>query len=196
MSTTSRTIAVFASGNGSNLQAIIDAIAQKKLDAQIAVVVSDTPEAYALTRAATHQIPTLLIPAQSGEKKDAYATRVVAALAPYGVALICLAGFMRLLGKDLLAAYPNRIINIHPSLLPAYPGLHVIERAFADRVSETGCSIHYVDAGMDTGPVIAQARVAIHANDTIDTLTERIHAAEHALYPATIQKVLDQIKAS
>lgn len=196
MSTTSRAIAVFASGNGSNLQAIIDAIAQKRLNAHIAVVVSDTADAYALTRAATHQIPTLFIPAQAGEKKEAYAARVVAALKPYAVTLICLAGFMRLLGKALLDAYPNRIINIHPSLLPAYPGLHVIERAFADRVPETGCTIHYVDAGMDTGPTIAQTRVAIRKDDTIDTLTERIHIAEHALYPATIQKVLDQITAS
>lgn len=196
MSTTSRAIAVFASGNGSNLQAIIDAVAQKKLNAHIAVVVSDTEGAYALTRATTHQIPTILIPAQAGEKKEAYATRLVVTLKPYAVTLICLAGFMRLLGKPLLDAYPNRIINIHPSLLPAYPGLHVIERAFADHVSETGCTIHYVDAGMDTGPTIAQTRVAIRDEDTLETLTERIHNTEHALYPATIQKVLDQITAS
>jgi phosphoribosylglycinamide formyltransferase-1 len=196
VSTTSRAIAVFASGNGSNLQAIIDAIAHKKLDARIAVVVSDTPGAHALARAATHQIPTLLLPAQAGEKKEVYAARVAAALAPYGVTLICLAGFMRLLGKALLDAYPNRIINIHPSLLPAYPGLHVIKRAFDDRVAETGCTIHYVDAGVDTGPVIAQTRVAIRKEDTVDSLTERIHTAEHALYPATIQKVLDQLCAS
>lgn len=192
----SRDIAVFISGNGSNLQAIIDAIDEGKLDARIAVVVSNTPEAYGLRRAANHTIPTIVVTSKSGESRDHYSARLLEALKPYDPALICLAGFMKLLGHPILQAYPRRIINIHPSLLPAYPGLHVIETAFADQVAETGCTIHYVDSGVDTGPIIAQTRVAIRQGDTLDTLTERIHAAEHALYPATIQKVLDHISAS
>ncbi len=192
----SRDIAIFVSGDGSNLQAIIDAVDQGKLDVHIAVVVCDVSEAHALRRAARHHIPSQVIPVRSGERRDDYSARVVAAIAPYAVTLICLAGFMRLLGRPLLEAYPDRIINIHPALLPAYPGVNAITRAFADRIAETGCTVHYVDSGVDTGPVIAQSRVPIFPDDTVATLTERIHAAEHRLYPATIQKVLDQMTAS
>ncbi|MDO8310958.1 MAG: phosphoribosylglycinamide formyltransferase [Sideroxyarcus sp.] len=192
----SRKIAVFISGSGSNLQAIIDAIDDGRLDASIAVVVSNTPDAYGLQRAATHHIPTLVVQPTTGETRDQYSAKLVTAIAPYTPSLICLAGFMKLLGEPILQAYPRRIINIHPSLLPAYPGLDVIARAFSDRTSVTGCTIHYVDGGMDTGPIIAQARVPLHADDTLASLTERIHTAEHALYPVTIQKVLDHITAS
>lgn len=187
----SRNIAVFISGNGSNLQAIIDATDAGQLNTQIVVVVSSTPEAYGLRRAETHNIPTIVLSPDSGESRDGYSARLVESLKPYNPALICLAGFMKLLGHPILQAYPRRIVNIHPSLLPAYPGLHVIEQAFTDQVTETGCTIHYVDAGVDTGPIIAQSHVQVLPNDTIATLTERMHAAEHALYPATIQKVLD-----
>lgn len=196
MSAMSRNIAVFISGNGSNLQAIIDAIDGGRLNATIAVVVSNTPDAYGLQRATTHKIPTVVLASHAGESRDAYSERLVSALAPYSPTLICLAGFMKILGHAILQAYPRRIINIHPSLLPAYPGLHVIAQAFSDHAPETGCTVHYVDAGMDTGPIIAQARIPIQPSDTIATLTERMHAAEHTLYPATIQKVLDHITAS
>lgn len=192
----SRKIAVFISGSGSNLQAIIDAIDAGQLDAAIAVVVSNAPDAYGLQRAAAHHIPTIVVQSIPGESRDQYGARLVNAISPYAPALICLAGFMKLLGAPILQAYPNRIINIHPSLLPAYPGLNVIARAFEDHASVTGCTIHYVDTGMDTGPIIAQAHVPVLPGDTIATLTERMHAAEHALYPATIQKVLDQLTAS
>lgn len=192
----SRTIAVFISGNGSNLQAIIDAIDSGRLDARITVVVSNTPDAYGLQRATNHSIPMIVLTTDHGESRDSYSARLVDSLTPYHPTLICLAGFMKLLGRPILRAYPRRILNIHPSLLPAYPGLHVIEQAFSDRVTETGCTIHYVDEGVDTGPVIAQARVPVLSDDTVATLTEKIHAAEHALYPATIQKVLDQLSAS
>ncbi len=196
MSPTSKTIAVFASGNGSNLQAIIDAIHNKTLNAKIAVVLSDQSNAYALIRATIHEIPTVIVPHHRGEDRNVYGTRLVEALKPYAISLICLAGFMRLIGTPLLNAYPNRIINIHPSLLPAYPGLKSIERAVADRVPETGCTIHFVDAGMDSGPIIAQSHITIHSQDTVEMITEQMHEAEHALYPATIQKVLNQISAS
>lgn len=192
----SREIAVFVSGNGSNLQAIIDAIDSRKLDTKIAVVVSNTPDAYGLQRAAAHKIPAIVLPSHSGESRDDYSTRIVEALKPYNPTLLCLAGFMKLLGQPILKAYPRRIINIHPSLLPAYPGLHVIEQAFADHVTETGCTIHYVDNGVDTGPAIAQVRIPILPDDTLTTLTARVHAAEHILYPQVIQKILDQISAS
>lgn len=195
MTTPSRNIAVFISGNGSNLQAIIDAIGAGTLDAKVAVVVSNKPDACGLQRAANHKIPTIVLTQNLGESRNDYSTRLVTALTPYTPTLICLAGFMKLLGKPILQAYPRRIINIHPSLLPAYPGLNVIEQAFADRVTETGCTVHYVDDGVDTGPIIAQARVPVLPDDTITMLTERMHAVEHTLYPATIQKVLDQITA-
>lgn len=191
-----RRIAVLASGNGSNLQAIIDAIAAKGLTATIAVVLSDVPGARAIGRAEAAGIPTLTLPPTIKESRLAYAGRLKAALAPYGIDLICLAGFMRIVGQPLLEAYPNRIINIHPALLPAYPGVDAIARAFADRVTETGCTVHFVDAGVDTGPVIAQTKVTVLPTDTVASLTERIHAAEHDLYPKVIQKVLDQIAAS
>lgn len=192
----SRRIAVFASGNGSNLQAIIDAIAANILRAELAVVVSDATAARALQRAAAAQVPTLSLPPAPQDSREDYAWRLVTALAPYHIDLICLAGFMRLIAAPLLTAYPHRIINIHPALLPLYPGLNAISRAFADRVPETGCTVHYVDDGIDTGPIIAQSRVAVMPMDSVASLTERIHAAEHDLYPRTIQKVLDQIAAS
>lgn len=192
----SRAIAVFASGTGSNLQAIIDAIEGGRLGARIAVVVSDVPHAPALARAARHGIPAMVIAPERGETREAYAARTVSALKVYPIDLICLAGFMRVLGRPLLEAFPRRIINIHPALLPAYPGLRAIERAFADGLKETGCTIHYVDDGIDTGPIIAQARVPIHADDTIETLTARVHAAEYALYPQTIQNLLNPAGAS
>lgn len=195
VSVMSRDIAVFISGNGSNLQAIIDAIDERKLNAKVAVVVSNAPDAYGLKRAANHNIPTMVLAANAGESRDSYSARLVDALKPYAPTLICLAGFMKLLGQPILQSYPRRIINIHPSLLPAYPGLHVIEQAFSDHATETGCTIHYVDAGVDTGPIIAQSRIPVLSSDTVTSLTERIHAAEHTLYPATIQKVLDQISA-
>lgn len=196
MSPMPRRIAVLASGNGSNLQAIIDAITAKTLSATLAVVVSDVPRARALSRAEATGVPTLTLPPLPKEPRDAYAGRLVAALSPYQVNLICLAGFMRIVGQPLLDAYPNRIINIHPALLPSYPGIDAITRAFADRVTETGCTVHYIDAGIDTGPVIAQTEVAVLPTDTVATLTERIHEAEHVLYPQVIQKVLDQIATS
>lgn len=196
MTTPSRNIAVLISGNGSNLQAIIDAIGAGTLDAKVAVVICNTPRAYGLERATAHKIPTIVTTPIPGESRDGYSARLVKVLKPYNPALICLAGFMRLLGQPILQAYLRRIINIHPSLLPAYPGLHVIEKVFADHVAETGCTVHYVDGGVDTGPIIAQARVPMLPSDTVASLTERMHAAEHILYPATIQKVLDQITAS
>lgn len=191
-----RRIAVLASGNGSNLQAIIDAIAARDLTATIAVVLSDVPGALALSRAEAAGIPTLTLSPTLKESRLAYAGRLKTELAPHGIGLICLAGFMRIVGQPLLEAYPNRIINIHPALLPSYPGVDAIARAFADHVTETGCTVHFVDAGVDTGPVIAQSRVPVLPTDTVAALTERIHAAEHALYPQVIQKVLDQIAAS
>lgn len=196
VSVMSKAIAVFASGTGSNLQALIDAIDGGRLGARVTVVVSDVPHAPALTRAARHGIPAMVIAPEPGETREAYAARIVSALKVYPIDLICLAGFMRVLGQSLLDAYPRRIINIHPALLPAYPGLRAIERAFADGLKETGCTIHYVDGGIDTGPLIAQARVPIHADDTLETLTARVHAAEHALYPQTIQNLLNPASAS
>lgn len=189
-------LGVLASGNGSNLQAIIDACANGKIPAQVAIVVSDMPAAYALQRAAQHQIPTIILAPTTAEKKDSYATRLVAALAPFNLDLICMAGFMRLVGSDFLATYPRRVINIHPSLLPAYRGLQAIERAYSDRATETGCTVHYVDDGMDTGPIIAQYVVSISTDEPLAQLTEKIHAAEHSLYPHAINLILSKLHGS
>ncbi|PIR20050.1 MAG: phosphoribosylglycinamide formyltransferase [Deltaproteobacteria bacterium CG11_big_fil_rev_8_21_14_0_20_47_16] len=183
-------IVVLASGTGSNLQAIMDAIAAGRLHARIAAVLSDVPDAMALKRARQRNIPTKLLPKLPSETKTDYSARLAETIRPYAPQLICLAGFMRLVAEPLLTEFSKRIINIHPALLPAYPGLNAIERAFSDQQKVTGCTIHYVDAGIDTGPTIAQQTIEIHSDDTLDSLTRRIHQAEHILYPAVIEKLL------
>ena len=180
-------LGILASGNGSNLQAIIDACNSGHIDAQVATVISDNPLAFALERARKHNIPSIEIERKLFANTHEFESAIVTQLNKHQVKLICLAGFMRLIRNTLLTAFPKRIINLHPSLLPLFPGLKAPAQALAARATETGCTIHLVDEQMDQGPIIAQSKVAIKANDTAETLTMRIHEQEHLLYPKVIQ---------
>lgn len=186
-------IVVLASGNGSNFQALIDAIREGTLAAEIRVLITDNAQAPALARARRAGIPShVAIP--HGDR-TAYAQQLQFILDPIAPALICLAGFMRILAPSFIAAYRGRIMNIHPSLLPQFPGLRAIEQALAAGVRETGCTVHWVDEGIDTGPIILQERVPILPGDTVASVTARIHTTEHRIYPEAVRRCLDSIIA-
>ena len=182
-------LGILGSGSGSNMQAILDAIDAGTLDARIALVLSDNPDAFILERARKRGIEAGVI--DCGGFKTKFPEEVQAATAARllaaGVELVCLAGFLRLVKQPLLAAFPQRIINIHPALLPAFPGLESWKQALDAGVSETGATVHFVDEGMDTGPVILQERVPVLPGDTAESLHARIQVAEHRLYPAAIE---------
>lgn len=180
-------IGVLVSGRGSNLQAIIDAVQAGWLPVEIGVVISDKPEAYALERARRADIPAVVIERGSFESRDAFEQAILAALETYGVELIALAGFMRILSGHFTARYAQRVINIHPALLPAFPGLHAQAQALNYGVKVTGCTVHFVDEGMDTGPIILQAAVPVEDDDTEETLSQRILKQEHRIYPLALQ---------
>ncbi len=183
-------IAVFASGNGSNLQALMDAISQGRLHATIELVVSDKKGAYALTRAQEAGISTLVINPKEYARKAEYEEVIAGRLGELAVEYLVLAGYMRIIGPTLLERYPKRIMNIHPSLLPLFPGKDGVGQALAAGVSETGVTIHYVDAGVDTGPIIAQETVAIDPGEDRSSLEKKIHAIEHRLYAEVLERVL------
>ena len=181
-------LAVLASGRGSNLQAIIDNIEKGALSAELAVVISDQPDAYALERAKKHNTPAVHVSAKGYKgKRDEYDALLVKELQKRNVDLVCLAGFMRIISPVLIRAFPNRILNIHPSLLPSFPGLHVQKKAIDHGVKFSGCTVHFVDEDMDTGPIIIQAVVTILDSDTEDSLSERILKQEHKIYSRAIQ---------
>ena len=188
-------LGVLGSGSGSNMQAILGAIADGSLNAEIAIVLSDNPDAYILQRAKDAGIPAEVIDCGGYQTRfpDESQRQVAQQLKGAGVEIVCLAGFMRLVKQPLLDVFPNKILNIHPSLLPAYPGLMAWEQAVNDGASESGCTVHYVDAGMDTGPVILQAKVPVLPGDTADTLHARIQEQEHQLYPAAIKAVWEKL---
>jgi phosphoribosylglycinamide formyltransferase-1 len=180
-------VGILVSGRGSNLQAIIDNIEQGLLPAEIVVVISDQPDAYSLERARKHNISAIHISAKGYTgKRDEYDALLVAELQKNKVELVCLAGFMRIITPALIKAFPNRILNIHPALLPAFPGLHVQKAALDHGVKFSGCTVHFVDKGMDTGPIIIQAVVPVLDNDTEDSLSERILRQEHKIYSRAI----------
>ncbi len=181
-------IAVLVSGRGSNLQAIIDNIEKGLLSSELAVVISDQADAYALERARKHNIPAVPVIAKGyKDKREEYDALLIKELRERNVDLVCLAGFMRIITPVLIRAFPNRILNIHPSLLPAFPGLHVQKKALNHGVKFSGCTVHFVDEGMDTGPIIIQAVVPILDSDTEDSLSERILKQEHKIYSRAIQ---------
>lgn len=184
-------LGILGSGSGSNMQALLDAIAAGSLDAEIALVLSDNPEAYILERAAKAGLPTGVIDCRGFKTKfpDEAQQETAAALKAAGVELVCLAGFMRLVKSPLLEAFPERILNIHPSLLPAFPGLEAWKQALAAGARESGCTVHHVDGGMDTGPVIIQAKVPVFPDDTPESLHQRIQVEEHRIYPEAIRRV-------
>ncbi|GGE35632.1 phosphoribosylglycinamide formyltransferase [Pullulanibacillus camelliae] len=185
-------LAIFASGTGSNFQAIAEAVQSGKLKAELALLVCDQPKAAVISKAENLGVPTFVTRPKDYENKAGYEQAVLTEMEKHGVDFIALAGYMRLIGSTLLGAYGGRIINIHPSLLPAFPGLHAIEQAIAAGVKVTGVTIHYVDDGMDTGPIIAQESVAIQPGDTADRLAERIHSIEHVLYPSVLMQLLNE----
>lgn len=180
-------LGVLASGGGTNLQSIIDRCQDQSLDAEITVVISNNPEAGALQRAAKAGIHQRCINHREFASRQEFDHAVVAALKESGVELVVLAGFMRIISDVFLDAYPMRIINIHPALLPAFPGLHVQRKAIEYGAKFSGCTVHFVDGGVDTGPIIIQGVVPILDNDTEETLAARILVEEHRIYPKAIQ---------
>ena len=182
-------IGVLASGQGSNLEAILQAAKVGRVAAVVAVAISDRRAAPALEKARRRGVPALFIDPRIHRNREAYDRAVVAALHREGVELVVLAGFMRLLSPFFIAEFPGRIMNIHPSLLPAFPGPDGVRQALAYGVKVTGCTVHFVDEGLDTGPVILQEAVPVIREDTAETLHQRIHAVEHRLYPRAIDLV-------
>jgi phosphoribosylglycinamide formyltransferase 1 len=180
-------IGVLASGRGSNFQSIIDFIEGGELRAEVALLVTDNPEAFALERARKHSIECMVLePSHFSSREDFY-LRIRNELQQREVGLVALAGFMRIVGRVLIEAYPNRIMNIHPALLPSFPGLHAQRQALEYGVKVSGCTVHFVDEGMDTGPVIIQAAVPVMDGDTEDDLSGRILSMEHRIYPEAIR---------
>jgi phosphoribosylglycinamide formyltransferase-1 len=180
-------IGVLVSGSGSNLQSIIDHIEAGTLDAEIRVVLSNNPEAYALERCRKHRIPSVFIDHRQFDYRENYDRKMVAILESSGVELVVMAGFMRILSPEFFRAFHRRVINIHPALLPAFPGLHVQQKAVEYGVKFAGCTVHFADEGIDTGPVIIQSVVPVYEDDTPDTLSARILKEEHRIYPQAIQ---------
>ena len=180
-------IGVLLSGGGTNLQAIIDAIEAGKLDAKIEVVLSNKADAYGLTRARQHGIPTEVLNHKDFASREAYDQAVVARLSGRGVELVALAGFMRLLSPVFIKAFSNRIMNIHPALLPSFPGLNVQQKAVEHGARFSGCTVHFVNEECDEGPIIIQAVVPVFPDDTGEALAARILAQEHRIYPRAIQ---------
>lgn len=186
-----RRIAVLISGRGSNLQSIIDAIAAGTLDATIAVVISNRAGAQGLERARSSGIEALFLDPKDFPDRDAYDRAIVGALAARDVTLVCLAGFMRLVGAPLLDAFPQRILNIHPSLLPSFRGMDAQRQALEHGVRLTGATVHLVTSQLDDGPILLQTAVPVLDDDTVETLSARILIEEHRLYPEAIHLVLD-----
>ncbi|HET8731003.1 MAG TPA: phosphoribosylglycinamide formyltransferase [Moraxellaceae bacterium] len=179
-------IAVLISGSGSNLQAIIDAMTRGEIDVRIAGVLSNRPDAYGLTRARQHGIATAVIAQGEYSDRAAFDQALIRQIDAWGVDIVVLAGFMRILTPEFVTHFEGRLLNIHPSLLPRHKGLHTHRRALEAGDTEHGCSVHYVTAELDGGPVVAQAQVPVHPDDSEATLTARVHEAEHRLYPRVL----------
>jgi phosphoribosylglycinamide formyltransferase-1 len=186
-----RTLGVLISGRGSNLQALIDAVADGSLDARIAVVISNRPEAPGLDRARAAGIETLVIDHTEFPDRERFDSAVAEALRGRGVDLVCLAGFMRLVGDPLLNAFPRAILNVHPSLLPAFPGVAAQRQALEHGVKISGASVHLVTRELDGGPIVVQAAVPVRDDDTTDTLSARILIEEHRIYVQAVRIMLD-----
>ena len=182
-------IGVLVSGSGTNLQAFIDEIAAGNLDAEIVLVVSSRPDAYGIQRAETAGIPTLVMNKTLYADPEAADAQIVAALKEAGAEYVFMAGYMRMVTPVMLKAYPNRVVNLHPALLPSFKGAHGIQDAFDAGVKFTGVTVHFANEEYDKGPIIAQEPVRVLESDTVDTLEERIHAVEHRLYPAAAQLI-------
>jgi phosphoribosylglycinamide formyltransferase 1 len=182
-------IGVLISGSGTNLQSFIDEIAAGNLDAEIVLVVSSRPNVYGIQRAEAANIPVLVMSKDEYADPEAADAKIVSALQQAGAQYVFMAGYMRMVTPVMLNAFPNRVVNLHPALLPSFKGAHGIQEAFDAGVKYTGVTVHFANAEYDKGPIIAQEPVAVLEDDTVDTLEARIHAVEHRLYPATAQLI-------
>ncbi len=180
-------IGVLASGRGSNLQSIIDSIESGELEAKVELVITDKEGAKALERAKDQGIASIYINPKGYDKKEDFEQAMIDALEGYGVELVVMAGFMRILTPYFVRHYKNRVMNIHPSLLPSFPGLHAQRQALEYGVKIAGCTVHFADEGMDTGPIILQAAVPVEEGDTEATLAQRILKEEHRIYPEAVK---------
>ena len=185
-------LAVLVSGRGSNLQAIIDSIDREELDAHISIVISNTKDAMALKRAEKHGIKTIFLDPSTYLNSKEYDKVLVLKLKEFSVDLICLAGYMRILGKEIIQTFEKKIINIHPSLLPAFPGLNAQKQAINHGVKFSGCTVHFVNSGVDSGPIILQTVVPVYDNDDEKSLSKRILEQEHYLYPKAIKMIQEK----
>jgi len=179
-------VAVLVSGSGTNLQSLLDAASVPGYPARIAVVVSNVPGVRALERATLAGVATRVLPHQGYPDRATYDRALVETIAPFGCAIACLAGFMRLVGPTFLRAFPGGVLNVHPALLPSFPGLHAHRQALEHGVKVTGCTVHLVDEGTDTGPIVAQAAVPVLDGDTEESLQTRIQEQEHRLFPLAL----------
>ncbi|WP_404330810.1 phosphoribosylglycinamide formyltransferase [Mesobacillus maritimus] len=184
-------IAVFASGNGSNFQVLLDAVTKGDFQAEVSLLVCDRPGAFVIERAENAAVPLFVFNPKEFKDKAEYESQILSRLKQKNVEWIILAGYMRLIGTTLLQAYEGKIVNIHPSLLPAFPGKDAVGQALEAGVKETGVTVHYVDAGMDTGEVIAQEAVEIIPGETRESLQAKIQKVEHRLYPAVVKTLLN-----
>ena len=185
-------LAVLVSGRGSNLQAIIDSIDREELDAHLSIVISNTKDTMALKRAEKHGIKTIFIDPSTYLNSKEYDKALVLKLKEFSIDLICLAGYMRILGKEVIQTFEKKIINIHPSLLPAFPGLDAQKQAINHGVKFSGCTVHFVDSGVDSGPIILQTIVPVYDNDDEKSLSKRILEQEHYLYPKAIKMIQEK----
>ena len=182
-----KVLGILVSGRGSNLQAFVDAINSDRLVAKIGVVIADNPEANALRRVAGLNIPTAVVERKNYATKQAFEAAIIEQLDLHHVELVLLAGFMRILSPQFINRFPARIMNIHPALLPAFPGLNAQQQALDYGVKVSGATVHFVDEGMDTGPIVLQQAVTVEKDDTADTLAQRILMVEHQLYAKAIK---------
>ena len=180
-------IGVLASGRGTNLQAIIEAVEEGKIEGKISIVISDNRDAYALKRAKQHNIKTQYVDFKSFKNREDYDKKIVECLKEKKIDLVVLAGYMRILSRFFINVYKNKIMNIHPALLPSFPGLHAQRQAVEYGVKISGCTVHFVDEGVDSGPIILQKSVEVSADDTEESLVEKILKEEHQIYPQAIQ---------
>jgi phosphoribosylglycinamide formyltransferase-1 len=183
-------LGILISGRGSNFEAISNSIARRKLDAEIAVVISNRAQAEGLEIARQRGIPMRVIPSQ-GKEREAYDQLLIDELRTHEVDLVCLAGFMRLLSANFIRTFPRQVLNIHPSLLPAFPGLDAARQAFDYGVKIAGCTVHFVDEFLDSGPIVIQSAVPVLDADTVETLSSRILTQEHVIYSKAIQYIVD-----
>ena len=182
-------LGVLVSGNGSNLQAILDAIAAGVVDAEVRVVISNRADAYAVARARLAGVEAVVIPHRDYPTREAFDQELIRALQRTGVEWVVLAGFMRVLSPEFIQAFPGRILNIHPALLPAFPGTHAIRQALVHGVKITGCTVHFVNEGVDSGRIIAQRAIPVLPEDDEESLAERMHHAEHQLFVEVLRDV-------